>query len=83
MITLGAYSITSFVLPRILAKTTGPGGGAGALGGSQICCTYTNGFNTVSQAVSDVSVCNNLCTSPGSPNSRCAQDTTKTPPACQ
>lgn len=41
IITVGAYSITSFVVPKILERTTGPTGGApttGAPPGTVTCC---------------------------------------------
>jgi hypothetical protein len=36
IITMGAYSITAFVLPRILSKTTGDNGGSATLGGVSV-----------------------------------------------
>lgn len=39
IITVGAYSITAFVVPRVLERTTGPGGGAPTEGAGKACDT--------------------------------------------
>ena len=38
VITLGSYSITAFVLPRVLERTTGDGGADNGLGGPEAPC---------------------------------------------
>lgn len=47
VLVIGAYSITSLILPKILERTIGEGGGAGTLGSSELvgCCirTFENG----------------------------------------
>jgi len=38
IITLGSYSITAFILPRILERTTGDGGAQPGIGGPPVSC---------------------------------------------
>ncbi|MEK7623856.1 MAG: hypothetical protein AAB408_04295 [Patescibacteria group bacterium] len=85
IITVGAYSITAFVLPRVLERTTGSSGGT--VGSITVCCQYrpTTGPQaglTQWQGVTSQTACTALCTSPNT-NQGCAPDSTRQPPACQ
>ena len=45
VIVVSAYSITNFVVPRILEKTTGEGAGEAPVGGPMVeCCTVCDGY---------------------------------------
>ena len=63
IIATAAYSITYFVLPQILSKTTGPGGGSGTVGGpTAVCCRVCDdGGNCAKHLVSDSNACADLC----------------------
>lgn len=43
IITVGAYSITAFVVPKVLERTTGTSGGQGQVGAPRgnVCCEWT------------------------------------------
>ncbi len=62
VIMVGAYSITSFVVPRIVEKTTGDstGGGGGGGGGNVLCCVIcprNGGGNCVESVVGNEGQC--------------------------
>lgn len=62
IITIGAYSITAFVVPRILSRTTGSGGGAATVGSSGYCSLTLNQTDAASCTQSGVQ-CTNLSVS--------------------
>ena len=72
IITLGAYSITAFVLPRILSRTTGPSGGASGVGSTGVCCSYRENGQIQQSTVSDAGACISLCNGVDSPRSSCS-----------